>query len=279
MKTSNKLLIALAALLVIIPIIVVAVNVKMNYKPSRGDDFVEEQVINAEPFDKESPGRTAIAMKTPFTSINIPDAKRNVLQLHFIKSAVSGIKVPTDLKDGLSFSVNTQGVLQINCSDKLKTSGYHKYGIAIVIYGPNIIELNLNNSTSLVLTAKTDSLNVNMKNSGQLSFGTPITFSTVEGKATRVINQTDIKQLNINLDSASFYSQSNSYKNLNIKSKNSSIDFRGDEKSSIENLTINTFEKSEITIDKVNINKISGNLSDETTIKMPVKYLKQMLKD
>lgn len=281
MKTSNKLLTALAALLIIIPIIVVAINVKINYRPATGENFVEEQEINTEPFDKESSGRTSIPIKTPFNSVNIPDAKRNVLQIHFIKSAISGIKVPTEMKNEISFSVNNMGILQINIGDKLNTSGYHKDGIAILVYGPNINDLSLNNSTSLVLTAKTDTLNVNMKRSGSISFGSPITFSVNE-KVTRVINQTDIKQLNVNLDSASFYSSNSSYKNLTISSKNSSVDIRGDEnsKNSIGNLTINTFEKSDIKIEEnVMVNKISGNLSDETTIAMPVKYLKQMLKN
>lgn len=279
MKTSNKLLAILAVLLIIIPIIVVAVNVKINYKPSNGDSFVEEQEINAEPFDKESSGRTSIPIKTAFSSVNIPDAKRNVLQIHFIKSTISGIKVPTEMKDEISFKVNSMGVLQISIGDKLNTSGYHKYGIAILIYGPNIKELSLNNSTSVFLTAKTDTLNVNMKKSGELSFGSPITFS-MNGKTTRIINQTDIKQLNVNLDSAAFNSGNNSYKNLNISCKNSSVNIYGDENesNSILNLTINTFEKSDIKIENVMVNEASGSLSDETTIAMPVKYLKQMFK-
>lgn len=278
MKTSNKLLTALAVLLLIIPIIVVAINVKINYRPATGENFVEDQEINAEPFEKESSGRTSLPIKTPFSTVNIPDAKRIYLELHLIKSKKSGVKVPTDMKNDINFTVNNTGVLQISFGDKLNRSGNHRNGVVVLVYGPNIDELALNNSSSLVLTAKTDTLNVNMKRSGPLSFGTPITFS-VNDKITRVTNQTDIKQLNVNLDSASFYSQSNSYKNLNIKSKNSSIEFSGDEKSSIENLTINTFEKSDIKIDKVKIDKISGNLSDETTIAMPVKYLKKMLKN
>ncbi|TCD27864.1 hypothetical protein EZ456_07910 [Pedobacter psychrodurus] len=279
MKTSNKLLTALAVLLIIIPIIVVAINVKINYKHSIGDSFVEEQELNEEPFDKESSGRTSIPIKTAFSSVNIPDAKRNVLQIHFIKSAMSGVKVPTEMKNEISFSVDNMGVLKINVGDKLKTSGYHRYGIAILIYGPNINGLSLNNSTSLVLTAKTDTLNVNMKRSGSLSFGSPITFS-VNDKITRVINQTDIKQLNVKLDSASFYSSNSSYKSLTITSKNSSVDIRGDENSnnSIENLTINTFEKSDIKIENVIVNKMAGSLSDETTVGIPVKYLKQIFK-
>lgn len=281
MKTSNKLLTALAVLLVIIPIIVVAINVKINYRPATVENFVEDQEINAEPLDKESPGRTSIPIKTAFSSVNVPDAKRIYLELHFIKSVKAGVKVPTDMKNDINFSINNTGALQISFSDKLNRSGNHRNGVVIMVYSPNIDELNLNNLSSLVLTAKADTLNINVKRSGSISFGSPITFSNLNGEFKEVINQTNINQLNVNLDSASFYSSNSSYKNLVISSKNSSIDIQGGENSnnSIENLTINTFGKSDFKMGNVIVNKISGSLSDETTIGMPAKYLKQMLKN
>jgi hypothetical protein len=281
MKTSNKLLIALAALLIIIPIIVVAVNVKMNYRTRTSDNFVEEQEINEEPFERMSKDRISISLKAPFSIVDIPDAKKIYLELHFIKSTQSGVKIPKDLKNNIAFNINKAGILQINFSDKLNRSGNHFDGVVILVYSPNIDKLNLSNASSIVLTAKTDSLGINVKNSNQLMFSSPVTFST-GGKITRVINQTEIKKLTINLDSTGFYSGNNNYKNLNIICKNSSANIEGEEEEenkNIENLSVKTFEKSEIKINKVNINKISGSLSDETKVQMPVKYLKQMLKD
>jgi len=280
MKTSNKLLITLAALLLIIPILVVAVNVKMNYRPSTGDNFVEEQEINAEPFDKVSQDRIAIPIKTSFSSVNVPDAKRIYLELHFIKSAKSGVKVPTDMKNDITFNINNSGALQINFSDKLDRSGNHRNGVVILVYSPNIDKLNLNNASSVVLTAKTDSLGINVKKSGMLIFGSPITFSS-NGKVTKVINQTDIKKVDISLDSSVFNSGNINYQKLNITGKNSSINIEGQpqENKNIENLTINTFENSDVKIENIVVDKISGSLSDETTIKIPVKYLKQIFKD
>ncbi|MBO9676221.1 MAG: DUF2807 domain-containing protein [Sphingobacteriaceae bacterium] len=281
MKTSNKLLITLAVLLIIVPIIVVAINAKINYKPSTSGGFVEEQEINAEPFEKVSQDRIAIPINTSFSSVNVPDAKRIYLELHLIKSAKSGVKVPTDMKNDINFSINNTGALQISFSDKLNRSGNHHNGVVILVYSPKIDELNLNNLSSLVLTAKVDTLNINMKRSGSISFGSPITFSNLNGEFKGVINQTGIKQLNVNLDNASFYSSNSSYKNLVISSKNSSINIQGGENSNnnIENLTINTFGKSDFKMENVIVNKISGSLSDETTIGMPAKYLKQMLKN
>jgi len=280
MKTSNKLLITLAALLIIIPILVVAVNVKMNYRPSTGDNFVEEQEINAEPFDKVSQDRIAIPIKTSFSSVNVPDAKRIYLELHFIKSAKSGVKVPTDMKNDITFNISNSGALQINFSDKLDRSGNHRNGVVILVYSPNIDKLNLNNASSVVLTAKTDSLGINVKKSGMLIFGSPITFSS-NGKVTKVINQTDIKKVDISLDSSVFNSGNINYQKLNITGKNSSINIEGQpqENKNIENLTINTFENSDVKIENIVVDKISGSLSDETTIKIPVKYLKQIFKD
>lgn len=280
MKTSNKLLITLAVLLIIIPILVVAVNVKMNYRPSKGNDFVEEQEINAEPFEKVSQDRIAIPFKTSFSSVNVPDAKRIYLELHLIKSAKSGVKVPTDMKNDIAFNINNAGTLQINFSDKLDRSGNHRNGVVILVYSPNIDKLNLNNASNVVLTAKTDSLGVNVTRTEMLIFGSPITFSS-NGKVNRVINQTDIKKVDISLDSSVFNSGNINYQKLNIMGKNSSINIEGEpqDNKNIKNLTINTFEKSEVKIDKVKVDKISGSLSDETTIAMPVKYLKQMLKD
>ncbi|WP_412466949.1 GIN domain-containing protein [Pedobacter sp. KLB.chiD] len=277
MKTSNKLLIALAALLIIIPIIVVAVNVKMNYRIRKGDNFVENQ----EPFESTSKDRVSIPIKTTFSTVNIPDAKRIYLELNFIKSTQSGVKIPDEVKNDIVFNVNNAGILQINFSDRLNRPGNHYDGIVILVYSPNIDKLNVGNASSIVLTAKTDSLGINVKNSGQLMFGSPVTFST-DGKITRVINQTEIKNLTINLDSTAFSSGNNNYKNLNITCKNSSASIEAEEEEenkNIENLSVKAFGKSEIKINKFNINKISGNLSDETKVQMPVKYLKQLLKD
>ena len=280
MKTSNKLLATLAVLLIIIPIIVVAVNVKINYRPSNGDAFVEEQEINAEPFNEVSQDKISIPIKTSFTAINIADAQRNDLELHFIKSTVTGVKIPADMKEKINVSVNSEGILQINFDDKESKSVRYQYGVVILIYSPNIDKLNLNNSANLTLTAKTDSLSINIKNSGLLTFGSPITFSS-NGKITRVINQTEIKKLNINLDGAAFNSSNINYKILNIAGKNSSINIEGQpkENKTIEYLTINTFGKSDLKIENVIVNKISGGVSDQTIITMPVEYIKQMLKD
>ncbi|WP_029274441.1 GIN domain-containing protein [Pedobacter borealis] len=276
MKTSNKLLISLAVLLIVIPIIVVAVNIKMNYVASTSGSFVDTQVANSEPFEKKTANRASIPIKTKFSTININNGKRVFLELHFIESEMYGVKVPEDIKDDIKFNVDNSGVLQIDFDDKL--DGSHTGDtIVIVVYSPNIHALNLNNLSSVVLTARADTLSINMKRSGSLSLGTPITFSVNE-KITRVINQTDIKQLNVNLDSASFYSSNSSYKNLNINCKDSSVDIKGDQKNSIDNLTINTFNTSEITLENVMINNISGDFSDKTKVQMPVKYLKQMFK-
>jgi len=277
MKTSSKLLASLAVLLIIIPIIVVAVNVKINYMPSNDDAFVDGQEINAEPFNKVSQDKISIPIKTSFTTVNIPDAQRNDIELHFIKSTVNGVKIPADMKENINVSVNNEGALQINFDSKESKKVRYRYGVVILIYSANINKLNLNNSANLTLTAKTDSLSINIKNSGLLTFGSPITFSS-KGKITRVINQTEIKKLNINLDSAAFNSSNFNYKILNIAGKNSSIDIEGDEKNSIENFVINTYENTDFSIQNVKIENISGNFSDGTKVQMPIKYLKQMFK-
>lgn len=278
MKTSNRLLIMLAALLIIIPIIVVAVNTKLNYVSSSTENFVDAQDINSEPLEKEAPNRSSIFIKDHFSSVNIPDGKRLYLELHFIKSAKSGLKVPTDMKDDIKYSIDNNSKLQISFNDKLDRSSNNGQGVVIVVYGPNINELNLNNSSSLVLTAKSDTLNINAKNAGLLTFGSPITFFNKEKKVTRVINKTEVKDLNISLDSTTFNSTNYSYHNLTIQGKNSSVEIEGDKNNSIEKLTINTAENSEVRVQNIKINDISGDFSDNTKLDLPVSYLKKLFK-
>lgn len=99
MKTSNKLLISLAILLIAIPIIVVAINAKVNYK-ERGieDSYLGTQEINNETFEQKSKERINVSLQSPFNAVQIKNAKGFSVQLFVKEDNKYGLKIQEKFK-------------------------------------------------------------------------------------------------------------------------------------------------------------------------------------
>lgn len=282
MKTSNKLLIALAVLLIIIPIIVVAVNVKINYQDQNSSqkDYTE----NYERFDKKSPEAKSLETGT-FSAINIPNANDAYLNIKIIRDEKTGIKIPTDIADYFSFAVDNNGILQItmkNGNQKLP------YSPTIFIYGNNISKISIAKAAALYVDINADSLILEAKDMNHLSFESTARLKVLTINADHVHDiipgSNSINKIESNINESEFRTGEVNYNWLAISAKGESkIEITGDEKFpekyKIDNLKINTSDHTALYIENVRINNISGNLSDETKVQMPVKYLKQMLKD
>ncbi|PWS27734.1 hypothetical protein DHW03_09145 [Pedobacter yonginense] len=280
MKTSNKLLIVLATLLIIVPILTIAINFKMNYAYVVREDYISRQQINNEPFNKKSAQRVAIPIQMPFNFINVADAKGIEMEIHLNNSEVFGIKVPNFAKDYFKFEVDGNGFLNITINGNPDLSN----AIPISIYAPKFKGVNVSNSRMLVVSAIADSLEANLSHVESFSLSGAITTNDQNGKVIQSFNGTNVGKLTVNLVNSIFSSEGRSYENLIINTKGrSEIGLTGDENAKdryrVNNLTINTIDTASVTIGNIKINKLSGKISDQTTILAPVLNLKQLFKN
>lgn len=280
MKTSNKLLIVLATLLIIVPIIAIAINMKINYRYVIHEDYISRQEINNEPFNKKSTQRMAIPISKSFEYVNIADAKNIHLEIHLNNSDVAGIKIPEYAKDYFSFEVDANGVLNI----VVKGNPYVGNQIPISIYSPKFKGINVSNSGMLVVAAISDSLLANLNNIESFSLSGAITTNDGNGNVIRTVNDTNVSKLTLNLTNSNFSSDGHSFEDLTINTKGvSAIALNGDEnvkdKYSIKNLLVNTTDTAEVIINNININNFSGKISDHTKIQAPASNLRQLFKN
>ncbi|UKT63755.1 GIN domain-containing protein [Pedobacter mucosus] len=279
MKTSNKLIVALVLTLLIIPLGVIAYIVKTKYVPASEYSYLNRQDGSSEPLNAKTPGRFAIPISQKFNKVSILNGKQISISLHLTNSETAGIKIPNYAKESITYKVEN-GVLNIILKDDFNATRF----VDIVVYAPIFKSINLNEVRLLELTAKSDSLQVNLNKTESFSFGGMITTRNNKGEITKVINQSDIKNLVINLNDSKFSSFSNSYQNIEINTKGKSeIELNSGEDNNevytIKNLKINTLDSAKIDIKNINIDKFSGKISDNTIIQMPAANLKQFFKN
>lgn len=280
MKTSNKLLIALAVSLIIIPIIVVAVTVKMNYTDAKS---FKEETKSINRFATPTEGYISSEIVKPFEGINIDDAKGMFLNIQLIKDSKSGIKIPGNDKDAISFSVDENGVLQV--SVKTIAKGANSYS-SLIIYSPNFNQLSIAKGRGLSLRTNVDSLLLNTNSMTEVSISSESKMNKIIAVADGVdkldfSNNLNVGYVDLNLKNSNFESEWASYKSLKINAEGKSdINISGEnenaDKFQIDNLYIKTAGKSDLKVENIKVNKSSGNLSDSTSVSMSASVLKTM---
>lgn len=280
MKTSNKLLIAFAAALIIIPILSSVYISKAYYIDGQSWSDLEKQ---NDSFDGKSENMDAISLNR-FDAINIADGKETTFYIRLVKDSKFGIKVNKSDKDFVKFSVDKDGKLQIELTEKTKERRY----INLLIYTPAVNTLSANNVSTIELNAKGDSLSVYLKKFNQLRFERSTQFQKLSINAEDGnffnIEKEITKSLTMKLTNTNFLSEWASYQDLNISSVGeSTISVKGDDRGekkeySIQHLTLNTSDKATVNFEKIKIQKATGTLSDQTLVQMPAVNLKQMLK-
>ena len=279
MKTSNKLLIAFAAALIIVPILSMVYISKAYYIDGKSWSNLQKQ---NETFDGVSENMKAIPL-SQFNSINIVDGKEVGLYIYLIKDKKFGVKVNKNDKDDVNFSVDNDGKLQIQLKNQNKEYRF----INIFVYAPDTKSLSATNVSSLELNAKGDSLAVSLKKFEQLRFASNTKFEKLnintEGGYINVDGVSIAKSVNLNLKNANFRSAGTSFEDLNIASTGKSeIDVFGGnsskEKYSVKNLTLKTVDSANVSFRSIAILDTRGSLSDQTTVQLPVSSLRQLIK-
>ncbi len=281
MKTSNKLLIAFASALIIIPILGLVYISQVKYKTG---SYVSDEVQKVQNFETPSKNMTSLPTGN-FASVNITDAKGMVLNVRIVKDKKFGVKVPNHVKDRVTISVDASGQLQIIFKENTSENKV-RYYTDIFIYAPDTKSLDIAKAGGVSLTADQDSLSLNVKESGNLSFGYTLKVNQLAITANNIsevnISGGKVNSLNLDLTTSNLRTESNSFENLMIKSAGKSdIEIRGSyedhAKHSINNLVINTVGESQFRLENIKVNNCSGRFSDQTEIlNMPAVNLNQM---
>jgi hypothetical protein len=283
MKTSNKLLIAFAASLIVIPILVMvyAANFKYEYRSN-----VVEQPVEMGNFATASKNMSSLPAAA-FQSVNIADAKGLVLNIHFVKDEKFGIKFQNNFKDRISLNVDANGQLQVSIK-ALPKGQSQRSSTDLYIYAPNTNRLNVAKANAIYLIGKIDSIQLDVKETGQIALSdesniNSLAITTANVNQVRVTNST-IKSLNLNMSAGNLFVQGCTLENLAVSSSGeSTIELEGNEgqekAGGIKNLSINTLDNAKVSLMNIKVDNCTGTFSDQTTVNMPAANLNQMYKN
>jgi hypothetical protein len=284
MKLSNKLLIAFAASLILIPVLGMVIVSATMYKTGTH----KTDVAKIENFSTPTKNMESLAVSSPFEAVNIADAKGMVLNVQFIKDDKFGVKIQDDLKGLVTATVDANGQLQIVIKDKPKLEeNRHGYYTDIYVYSPTIRSLNVANANDINIMAVTDTLSLSIQKSTGISFDSETHIKQLNVKTDHVegirFREDDIKSINLDLLNTNFHSEENSFENVSITTNGKcEVEFIGDHevenKYTINNLTLITNGIANVKLERIKIANCLGKLSDETQVQMPAVNLNQMYK-
>lgn len=278
MKTSNKLLITLAALLIIVPILVIATYVKVNYIT------INEAVKNNEGlthFDTKTPAFVSHKIDQAFNLININGSEKAILNLTLVENPAYGYKISEDNDQHYQAIVDANG--RLNISRKANQDD-DKYVLNLVIFAPKFNQLAVTDVLQLELNTKLKQLDLDLKNINSVSFDQKTKISQLNVNGDQVndfsLSHNEVNELKLNLMDVEFRSTSSSYKSLALTlSGKSNITISGDDidgkKYQIDRLLITDKGSSTISLDKIKVIEAMGNFSDATKINTPARYMKQ----
>ncbi|WP_090995295.1 hypothetical protein [Pedobacter insulae] len=289
MKLSNKLLIAFASSLILIPLLGMVIVSRVNYRVGeRGDKL--DVVYDNNSFKSPDPGMTASSV-TAFSSVEILNGQDYRINIRLVADDAYGVKVPAEIKDMISFKVEANGKLSIDVKPK-EEKNRNRYA-TIIVYAPNIKTLTVAKAETLILTVSQDSLNVIGDKIEKIEFGSAkdtkhISISANDVQVISVFNEV-INSLTVDAKNTSFSSEKSSYGNLSVTStggKEIAItggtdgDREDDKSYKIEHLMLNTMgsPQAKVTVSDVMVSNCSGSLADQNIVEMPVVNLKQLLK-
>lgn len=290
MKTSNKLLIAFAFLMFVVPLTIMAYTINRDYKDP--EEIKEQGNANLR-LNSNSNGFSSIVLKKTFKSISVHGGRVGAFgnrdktwYVNLVNDKDYGVKVSETYKDFVEVTIDANEQLHITLKGDLKDVSYP---IAVYVYAPKIEELNLSDIDAVTLTFKnqTEALKLNAKDIVFLNMESDFNVNHLSMNAEKVndflLAGEGVKSLDLELKSSHFRSEVKSYDSLNISaSTESGLNISGDEQNKdrigISQLTLNTTGKVDVNLTDIKLNAVSGSLSDETMIKLPIVYLKKMIK-
>ncbi len=287
MKTSNKLLIAFAAPLVLLPVLGMVIVSATQYKTGSYEDSLD-LVNKVENFSTPTKYMTSLAVSSDFKSINIADALNSDLTIQLIKDEKFGIKMSEEYKDLITANVDANGQLQLTIKEQRKAEeNTIRFYPKIYIYGPDITSLTVANASDLIVKSNAEMLNLNLNKVETFYFNNGTELNQLNLQAVQVkdlvLRRDKIKSANVTITDTKFAIESMSLDNVSITTNGSSkVEFYKNEEPKtpqiIKNLTLITNGVADVKIENTTINSCTGKLSDQTIVQMPAVNLNQMYK-
>lgn len=281
MKTSSKLLIILGITLFVVPIAIMSFTVMEN----RVDAVDYQKDMNREATSLE--GEDVYLQTTPLKAFDkvrlLGEGRQGSISLIIVKSDKHALKLNKNREVNLKFEVDDSGTLILQGEESAEY-----YVNTVYIFTPDVHNLELKD-VNVQTKIETDSLTVIGDNlSGfRLSSGTKIDHLYLHLKKSKIALNTDnreehntysVERLSLNVDSSEVNMEPHNLKKLSLLAKNSKVSFPSKGKPwMIDELSLITEGKSSITLDSLQSKVLSGKLSDQTTIDLPIQQLRQMI--
>lgn len=287
MKTSNKLLIAFAAALILIPILGMVIVSATQYKKGSYADRVDV-VPKIESFKQPTANMTSITLASGFESVNIEDAKGLDINIRLIKDEQFGVKISDEYKDLVSAVLDKNGQLQLNVKDNNNEGKNRARDYALIyIYAPNLDSLTVANASGLIVKPIVDTLTVKLNKVESFYFDNDTKLKQLNIEAVQVkdlkLRRDEIKSANVVVTDTKFAIESMSLDNVSITTNgNSKVEVYNNDGNktpqSIKNLVLVTNGIADVKFENITVNNCSGKLSDQTQVQMPAINLNQMYK-
>lgn len=284
MKTSNKLLIALALTLLILPLSILTIIAKDN----RIDEKEYHALIKGEETSDLVTSKFIKKYKTTrFKNVTITGSSILNLKIKLITNRNSYFKVTKNLENNLTYKTDKEGNLNIDFKD---ISDYQNG--TLLIFSSELEKMTFNTITITEFNAQQESLNVDVLYSRRFTFGEEtiihnlnlnalgLKASTYSAYVNLELKGSNINNLNANLNLCALKSNGTLFNNIKVEANTSLIEFNGDllkKNDTIKTLALNISGKSTVNFNNIKIGSATGNLSDETNIQIPMVNLKQIL--
>ncbi|WP_437922207.1 hypothetical protein [Sphingobacterium sp. LRF_L2] len=287
MKTSSKYSIGLGLLVFIVPLLILSFSVtKGRVNEVEYRKAIEEEASNSEAAD--------FYLKTirvkPFKKLQIVGTgEESSINVYIVKSEQYALKIARDGEMSKDVTVDESGLLRIDAPVNTLNYGQNN----LYIFAPKIDELDLSNVTIGDVDIHTDSLIVRADRLKGFNFSPGSTMDKLHLNIRNSIlnmenkeradaaSQWQVPDLFLELDSATCSLINPHFNRLKIKSENSSVNFvdkNKENKEHINDLEIYTKGSNDLRLDVVDIHKLSGSLSEETSIDLPLKRVIRLVR-
>jgi len=278
MKTSNKLLIAFAASLILLPILCIAFVSSVYFE--KGDESVRREGIDN--FGAIAKNTVSITGTGSAETINIQGDNKIHLVITITKNNTIGVQTSDNLKGLVTVSFDADHNMQVvvkNSPKGLENSG------RLSIAAPDVNAINVTGAHGIGLQAEMDALNLNLTNTEYVNFNidTKVKNLIVDTKNVKEItfSENGLLSASLNLNNTNLKSDLGSFNDLTINATgNSNIELNGGDdqgaKRSIKNMKINTLGTTDLKVVNMVIDQCSGKFSDATTLQIPAININQM---
>lgn len=250
MKLSNKLLIALAIILFVVPISVMYIATKSNRVNAKEySAMTQEEAIRMDVSDRYM---STINVQ-PFKQVTILGSDGTSLELQLVKSEKFAIKVNKGKEADFLHQIDDDGNLKLD----FQHEGYNY--ISVSIFSPEVDTLSVSNVQLHNFTVQASEFHMKLTEQGNLNFGSNTQIDHLSLKVSRsnsdvrwveIVGETlhGVRNLTLHLDSSSIRIHKKAFASLNagIKDAEMAFNLQKDTTSAIDEMNVITQGKSAV---------------------------------